>query len=391
MDSYDIVIIGAGASGMQLAVALGEDPDFQHQKIALLEKDSKEINDRTWCFWEKGAGQFDDIIYRNWDSIRLAGPGLDKTQSLAPYRYKMLRALDFYKSMALRLEKCKNVHRLNCAVKNLEETATEVIVTTDTHSLSASRVFTSVYFDSPSGKTYPYPPGKLRHPVLLQHFLGWVIRVKEPVFDSGTPTFMDFDLPQLGNTRFMYILPFSEQEALVEYTLFSRELLSPEEYVAGLKDYLNQKLGIQKFEILEKETGCIPMTVADFASHNTDRIYHIGVAGGWAKPSTGYTFYRTSLWVPRIVSALKTKSKIPVPSHDRFWHYDRLLLEVLYRNNHRGAELFTGMFKNLDATFVMKFLGEETNVFEDMRVITSCPPAPFIRAFWNGLLAAFRK
>ena len=54
---------------------------------------------------------------------------------------------------------------------------------------------------------------------------------------------MDFDLPQKQETRFMYLLPFSPNEALVEYTLFSKDLLEDEEYETAINDYLKEKSG----------------------------------------------------------------------------------------------------------------------------------------------------
>ena len=65
---------------------------------------------------------------------------------------------------------------------------------------------------------------------------------------------MDFSVEQKGNTRFMYVLPTSPTEALLEYTLFSKELLSKEEYEAEIEKYL-QQLGISHYTILEKEIG----------------------------------------------------------------------------------------------------------------------------------------
>ena len=61
--------------------------------------------------------------------------------------------------------------------------------------------------------------------VLQQHFIGWFIKTKVDTFDDTTATFMDFSVPQKGNTRFMYVLPMDKQTALFEYTLFSKERL----------------------------------------------------------------------------------------------------------------------------------------------------------------------
>ena len=87
----------------------------------------------------------------------------------------------------------------------------------------------------------------------------------------------------------MYVLPFSKTQALVEYTLFSAELLKDEEYEAAIKDYLLQ-LGVKDYKITEKEQGSIPMTAYPFWKHNSSNILHIGTSGGWTKASTGFTF-----------------------------------------------------------------------------------------------------
>ena len=61
-----------------------------------------------------------------------------------------------------------------------------------------------------------------KFPLLVQHFEGWVIKTKNNFFDSEKATFMDFSIDQNSTTQFMYILPFSKTEALIEYTLFSK-------------------------------------------------------------------------------------------------------------------------------------------------------------------------
>ena len=48
-------------------------------------------------------------------------------------------------------------------------------------------------------------------------------------------------------------------EALIEFTLFTKSILKNSEYEKVLKEYLNNK-EIDSYEILEKEKGVIPMT-----------------------------------------------------------------------------------------------------------------------------------
>jgi len=101
---------------------------------------------------------------------------------------------------------------------------------------------------------------------------------------------MDFSVAQKGNCRFMYVLPTSETEALLEYTLFSQNLLPKTAYEEAIKEYLH-KLGVTNYTITAREQGSIPMTTYDFTQHNSARILHIGTAGGWTKASTGYPLY----------------------------------------------------------------------------------------------------
>ena len=96
---------------------------------------------------------------------------------------------------------------------------------------------------------------------------------------------MDFEVPQKNNTRFMYVLPFSKHEALVEYTLFSKDLLEDKEYESAIQAYLEDKKA-GEVSIVEKEKGSIPMTAYDFSQHNTANLLHIGTAGGWTKAQT---------------------------------------------------------------------------------------------------------
>ena len=63
---------------------------------------------------------------------------------------------------------------------------------------------------------------------------------------------MDFSINQKNETRFIYILPFKSNEALIEFTLFTKSILKNSEYEKVLKEYLNNK-GIDSYEILEKE------------------------------------------------------------------------------------------------------------------------------------------
>ena len=196
---------------------------------------------------------------------------------------------------------------------------------------------------------------------------------------------MDFSIPQKGNTRFMYLLPFSDTEALLEYTLFSEDLLMEEEYDAALADYMTDVLKCEHYKVVEREKGRIPMTCHDFAAGNSDHIMNIGMAGGWAKPSTGYTFMNTYRKTAELVAHMKSAEPLSrFGRRSRFWWYDLLLLDILERDNSRGQKIFEALFSKKKPQLILKFLDEQTSLLEDFRVIWACPKKDFA-------LAAFRR
>lgn len=379
MTEYDYIIIGGGASGLLLADALGSDPYFKNMRIALFEKEPQKGNDRTWCFWEPGPGDFDSLVHKKWSVLRFRGPDFDHRIPMQHYSYKMLRGSDFYAEYHNRIARYPNIEVRFEAVESLTESEDAALVSTSLGNYSALHVFSSVSFSNSESLMQPYP-------VLQQHFVGWFIRTQKAVFDQDAATFMDFSIPQKGNTRFMYILPFSPTEALVEYTLFSEKLLELNEYEEALKAYIASDLGCERYEIQEEERGSIPMTVNSFNKADSQHITHIGIAGGWAKPSTGYTFWNTSKKVPKLVDAVKMDKSLKMGQKTKFWHYDRLMLDVLARDNDKGSQVFSSLFRRLDPEVILKFLNEDTSFAEDFQIINASPKAMFIRAFWNALI-----
>ena len=84
-----------------------------------------------------------------------------------------------------------------------------------------------------------------------------------------------------------------------------KPIISDKEYEDGIKEYLNKR-GINDYRVLEKEKGNIPMTCFPFEKSNTDKLIYIGTAGGWTKPSTGYTIKNTIEKTEELVSFIKS-------------------------------------------------------------------------------------
>lgn len=374
MHQYDYIITGSGASGLMLAYRMSKDPFFNELSILIIDKAKKDVNDKTWCFWENNIGEWDDLVYKSWNTIQFKSDFFKKEILLDSYSYKMIRSVDFYKKLQNVLHSKKNITIIEDKVEEIKDEETFVCVNTSTNQYKANKVFNSIDFK----KSFE---NQTEYPVLLQHFKGWFIETDIDVFNASIATLMDFTVQQKQNTRFMYVLPLTPRKALFEYTLFSKNTLSNDEYESEISAYINNK-GIKNYKIYEKEKGIIPMTSYKFWNHNSKNILHIGTVGGWTKASTGYTFRNTTKKTKQIINFLKKESDFRnFRKKTRFWWYDLLMIDVLTKDNHFGAKLFSKLFQRNSVSNVFKFLDDESNLIQEVRIILSIPPLKFIKAF----------
>ena len=379
MQKYDYIINGSGASGLMLAYRMAKDSFFDTASILIIDKEKKTSNDRTWCFWENGKGEWDDLVYKSWSKILFESYSYKNTIPLQSYTYKMIRSSKFYKKLWSFIETKKNISFIKTTVLSVTDTLDGAFVETSIGRYHSEKLLNSIDFDQNFTHQEEYP-------VLLQHFTGWFIETKKNHFDDSVATFMDFTVDQKTNTRFMYVLPVSANKALFEYTLFSKDVLTTKEYERELQKYLELK-SITDYTIIEKEKGVIPMTSFKFWQENSKNILNIGTVGGWTKASTGYTFKNTSKKTIQLIAFLKTENDFTnFRKKTRFWFYDLLMLDVLANYNHLGSKLFSKLFQRNSLKNVFRFLDEETSFIEDLRIMLSMPPLRFITALFRRVL-----
>lgn len=379
---YDYAIIGAGAAGTLLADALLSDPHFEKCSVLIVDRPGEQYKDRTWCFWSERTHALDHLVSHQWSQIYAGDSDRPNYQTIAPYTYQMIHGVDFHHYFRPRIKKQEQVNWVEQEVLAVTEGETDVEIKTTAEVYTAAKVFDS-RFD------YNLFQVPTKYPVLQQHFVGWFIKTEAPKFNPDQALFMDFSVPQMGNTRFMYVLPISNQEALVEYTLFSHEPLKPEAYAEAIKAYLCEK-DIEAYEVVKTESGSIPMSCAPLWERQSKRVIPIGLSAGWAKPSTGFTFDRTLVRVKRIVEELKKgNASIRVQRKDRFWLYDLLLLDILDRQNYKGASIFSRLFRKRKPQLILRFLGEKTRFIEELSIMAANKPLPFLTAFVRRLFRGF--
>lgn len=384
MNHYNYIFTGNGLSALLTLFEMIHSGRFSDKKILLIDSDVKNKNDRTWCFWDSEK-LFDNIIAKKWGQAWFKNENFTNQLHLYPYEYKMIRSAEFYAYIFAEISQHPNIEIFQDKVLDFSELGNHCVVKTKTKSFTCNQVFNSIY--NPE-----LVKAQTKFPLVQQHFIGWFIKSKEAIFTENCPTFMDFSVKQKGNTRFMYVLPTSSTEALVEYTLFSKDLLSKNEYETEIEKYLKD-LGISEYEIIEKEQGNIPMTCFPFWKNNSKNIVNIGSAGGWSKASTGYTFKNSVRQAKELVRFLIEGTSTSLSETDftkfhkinKFWLYDLLLIDILYKSNQHGSTIFSSMFKTGKVALIFKFLDEETSLWEDLQVIWMCPKGLFIKALWNRI------
>lgn len=383
MAHYDYILAGGGAAGLSLAYHMVQG-GLEDKSILIIDPAEKTQNDRTWCFWVDRPLLLDPIVAHRWRSIGFFGPHRSHRFDLAPYEYRMIRGIDFYRYVLKDLQARTTVSFLPCRVERIEQDATDHtapvrVITDDGSVVTGDWVFNSVFIPR------DFRVDQERYYFLKQHFVGWKIRTERPVFDPQMATMFDLRLPQEGAFRFMYLLPESPRESLLEYTLFSSRILPREEYETAIRDYIRNYLGDVPYTILETEEGIIPMTDQPFRRREGPRVMNIGTRGGRVKASTGFAFLRTQVDCERIVRSLRERGTpfhgiTPAP---RYGMFDAMLLDVLDRAGDRARDIFVDLFEKNPLPRLWRFLDEEAGVGENIRLMASVPWWPFIAAWFR--------
>lgn len=384
---YDYIIAGAGCAGLSLLMRMMNDPFFASKKILVVDAETKNANDRTWCFWESKPDIFESIVHHQWKSLNFFATTFSGSLSINPYTYKMIQGIDFYQFVMNTAAQHSNVEFLQARVRSINNNSdndSAELVLEDGTVLTASKLFNSILFAPIKVAPHQF--------YFQQHFKGWLIKTEEDCFDPKKATFMDFSVSQEHGTTFMYVLPIANNKALVEYTLFTEELIDQSEYDIALKKYITEHLKVSEYTIEHQEFGIIPMTNVQFPQEEGNIVY-IGIAGGQAKASSGYAFKFIQKRTKAIVAALKNGSSLSSSSFNnaKGHLYDSTLLRVLHERSLNGDEIFASIFKKNKAADVLAFLDNESSLLADLKIMNSVPIKVFLPAALKELFAYWKK
>ncbi len=367
---YDIAVLGGGLAGLSFLYHLVKADRVKGKSIVLVDPEThKTAHDRTWSFWEREPGPFEHLVYHRWDTVTVHNSMQDLTCPLGEFTYKLIRSTEFYAYVNKVIDASGAVERIAGRAENIESSERAVNFTVGNRSLRAEFALSSLPLH--------LRPRKIKPPYLDQHFRGWFINTETPVFDPGTAALMDFRTPQCDETRFFYVLPFSPRRAMVEVAIFSNNHLEVSEYDALIEGYLREYWTRGGYEIEHRESGNIPMTTYPFPLRDGNLIY-IGLRGGAARPSTGYTFYGLQRQLREMAADFP---RIPQPWRKRDLLYDATILRILQEGTLPGDRVFVDLFARNPTPRLLDFLNGESTFAQELALMSTTNISAFGSTF----------
>ena len=208
---------------------------------------------------------------------------------------------------------------------------------------------------------------------------------------------MDATVEQLGGYRFVYCLPFTDREILVEDTYYTDgATLSENEVAARVDDYINAK-GWGDHELVRQEKGVLPITLATEREPDDTAI---GIRGEFYHAVTGYSFPDALKTANYIATYAETSSddlslfnpEIPIfqSRHKRNETFLRLLNRMLFRacepdRRYKVLQRFYGLPRGL----IERFYAGQLTWRDKARILIGKPPVPVHKALYNFSEKAF--
>ena len=371
---FDYIIVGGGLSGLHLSYCFLNDKYFKDYSILIIDKGKPKKQDNYFSFWESGAGNWDTILKNKWNKGHFFSSKGKVEMDFSDYNYKTLSSLKFKEHVKNKIKKNKKFKFINDTILKIREENNDLVVVGNKRNYYAKHIFDSRLSSSTIKKLK-------NHTSLKQHFVGWVVKTNKKKFNKKSFVFMDYRIRDKNSTAFTYVLPFKKDEALIEHTYFSKDECNKELYEAYIKNYLKKYYNISDFKILKSEAGVIPMTIYPFHKDSTKNITKIGTAGGWVKPSTGYSFKNCEKYSFKILENIKNGKDFRIVPKKGYFFLDNILLGVLSKYNYRGETIFYRLIKRNSTKKILRFLNEESSLLDIIKIIISMRSIYFLKVF----------
>ena len=385
----NMVILGAGLSGLLTAWRCLElNPKL---KITLIDANSEIGGDHTWSFnlndidteLQKWVRPF---IAHQWEAYDVKFPTRQRTLNIT---YCTGNSETLKSCVRPLIDSGRLSLKLNSRVQDINE---------DTVFLEGGEEIQSALILDARG----FEPNPERY-LGYQKFVGHVIRTEQP-HGVERPIIMDATVPQLGGYRFVYCLPYSDTELLVEDTYYTDGAdMKSQEVDARIRDYIESQLNITSYEVARRETGILPITIA--IKPDVYAPMSIGIKGGYYHAVTGYSFPDAAKVADKlahqILSLVNGGQKITnrnlqlAMQNMQREHYSaerffRLLNRMLFRAaKPQERYMVLQRFYGLGEGLIERFYAGDLTWRDKVRILIGKPPVPVFKALQNLSESAF--
>ena len=234
-------------------------------------------------------------------------------------------------------------------------------------------------------------PGGNHLEVGYQKFVGLFVRLDA---DHGLddPILMDATVSQRDGYRFIYTLPFSDRDLLIEDTYYSDgPELDRDQLRRGIRSYAAVR-GWRVAEVTGEEAGVLPIVyggdIDAYWKAGPPGVARSGMRGAFFHPTTGYSL-PDAVALADVVAAhlgldgpsLFRLTRQRSINHWRRTGYYRLLNRMLFcaAEPDRRYRIFE-RFYGLSDPLIRRFYAGRLKWTDKVRVLTGKPPVPVLRA-----------
>ena len=384
-----MVILGAGLSGLLTAWRCLElNPKL---KITLIDANSEIAGDHTWSFnlndidteLQKWVRPF---IAHQWDAYDVKFPTRQRTLNIT---YCTGNSETLKSCVRPLIDSGRLSLKLNSRVQDIGE---DIVFLEGGEEIQSALILDARGFE-------PNPERYLGY----QKFVGHVIRTEQP-HGVERPIIMDATVRQLGGYRFVYCLPYSDTELLVEDTYYTDGAdMKSQEVDARIRDYIESQLNITSYEVARRETGILPITIA--IKPDVYAPMSIGIRGGYYHAVTGYSFPDAAKVADRLAHQIlllgnggqkitNRNLQLAMQNMQREHYSAERFFRLLNRMLFRAAKpqeryMVLQRFYGLGEGLIERFYAGDLTWRDKVRILIGKPPVPVFKALQNFSESAF--
>ena len=223
-----------------------------------------------------------------------------------------------------------------------------------------------------------------------QKFIGRTYRGATP-HGVARPVIMDATIPQYDGYRFLYVLPLTDTDLLIEDTYYSATPTIDEEVVGRRLDEAAQGLVGNSSRILSEETGVLPIVIKGELEQlwpKSDPVPRLGLGGGFFHPTTSYSLpdavanaaflaEQTDLSAATLNLVLRSRAERMWRQRRFFQWLNRMLFHAAAPDQrYRVLE----HFYRLPEDIIARFYAAKLTSLDKLRIFSGRPPVPLRRA-----------